>query len=903
MSIDRRAFLARTGSVAALTLAASGCTSAVLRPAGPDPETAAARSVLKPDGLLEAAPELQAQFQQLLRWMHATGWLQLVQRCTGLRIHPDDPRLEALLLQELGPIDRVAGLEDFGGCRLIQPGDPAMSLLYHVLASPHVLLGGDAAQAGASDVYPDMAQIDLLENYIYARAKLAGEDFDRDLVLGVFAYEYRPARMTPHRDHADLVFARTGVARTGTEEANYNARRRSFLSETREASARGAAVTPARFALFLAERVAVTSVRRKTNSWGDGERHFLLPLRKLSAHDPYLPTSGIEFLESHRNEKLRRLALHEDVRRTMPRGFDIERPPFLRESRSSTRAFTAGMQPGDGSLVRIAAVGASALLTPVPGPLVREAIQDGQRLRFLVPPTKEAFGVEDLSNRRYTTLKLLDDAWARLREGIDFLFSDVVPPFGSWRRTGLRSPRNAPVFVNIRYRTDERGEIVEHLDRSNPEFERVIARGNYWAAMFEDGLCDGCIDVRLAGTLRKTDDASLEAARRRLSSLKVLPAFSVVAAPDLMPYVEPGDFYNRTEFFLEGGPNTADGGRIRANPHIRRPGSGERAFPSVPGDLVERRVADTITAVVCLHPEKKTGSGSATRLQTNTLPDNASNVFAPGWELTFARDHDAPLPYFATFGLGSPFPEDMKLCAAANGMWPGSSPDAARTYFGDLEPVRIGAFSERRPPTAVPLTDEEIGLHPDSPAVREHGRQARAGWDGEHGPYLEIGMDRAFSVNFADMRGSDYVQHALRGEFDFSILRGLSAAELVGRMDAMRRAIRVLPGGGEPQHTKLWLVSAERVADWVAGAQGVGIPPGLAGGALHAVTRAQPGIAGPGMLFLFVVPQGESSPAAPANGRRRIQCSTAYICQATVSATAWARFAPFRPTALAWSVA
>ena len=59
---------------------------------------------------------------------------------------------------------RLRGLEDFcrSACRGIEPGDPARSLLYHVLASPGVMPDGIEEED-----YADPAQIQVIENLVY----------------------------------------------------------------------------------------------------------------------------------------------------------------------------------------------------------------------------------------------------------------------------------------------------------------------------------------------------------------------------------------------------------------------------------------------------------------------------------------------------------------------------------------------------------------------------------------------------------------------------------------------------------------------------------------------------------------------------------------------------------------
>ena len=59
------------------------------------------------------------------------------------------------------------------------------------------------------------------------------------------------------------------------------------------------------------------------------------------------------------------------------------------------------------------------------------------------------------------------------------------------------------------------------------------------------------------------------------------------------------------------------------------------------------------------------------------LPDAASGLFAPGWDVSRDNGHLAP------YGLGSPFPEDSKLCAPLSSFWPAVAPDASRTFSID----------------------------------------------------------------------------------------------------------------------------------------------------------------------------------------------------------------------------
>src|SRR6185437_1168933 len=90
-------------------------------------------------------------------------------------------------------------------------------------------------------------------------------------------------------------------------------------------------------------------------------------------------------------------------------------------------------------------------------------------------------------------------------------------------------------------------------------------------------------------------------------------------------------------------------------------------------------------------------------------------VFAPGWDISTDRTRASgtQVQHLAAYGLGSPFPEDSKLCAALSTFWPAVAPDATRTFQPN-----------NKWPTVSPLTDEEIGITGNLP------------WDGETGPHF-----------------------------------------------------------------------------------------------------------------------------------------------------------------------
>jgi hypothetical protein len=827
---------------------------------------------------------LRDRFLSLIAWMDQTGWSSLIARIA----HITAPLSESALFWQIEP-QRVGGFDDFGGCRLIEPGDPAMSLLYHALASPRVVLTEHGAPVG-DDHYASQEQLDVLEDYIYALAPLqVPHEFLSDYALAVFAYEYRPASRVPHRRHADLVFSRTGLARIGSQSARYDSRHRCHRNAPIDGFTRDFAVTPARYALFLSRRASLDDVSLAHEESRDAQRAFLLPMRKIASFDDVIDGVQVHFDESHLNEKLRRFALHQAEGLCWPASveFNLSRPPFTRRTRSSTDPSRRATRIGaDQALVEISSLGSSALLSATPQPLVRPATQavrgQQQRLRVRVPARRQ---VHMLSNRRYSTLKLLEFP---CEDAVDFFLSDGV--FGGGRpTTELHSPRNCPVFVNIRHVVREQdGAEISHLGLDSVDERRRFDEGGHWAGIFEDSICDGSVHAHLGEPRGTTALGSW------LRSLPVLPAFSLVCAPDYFPRVDPGDFSRYDGVFLEGGSESLDSCRLPANINIRAPYGGGYSFTNDEGRsrraTLEHQVKTTIAATLSHRPAAALLRHDHDYERINTLPDSASKVFAPGWDATYSGvGTNLGHYYMSTQGLGSPFVEDMKLCAVANGMWVGASPDAARTFYASLSGV-FTAHGSVRPPTAIPLLDDELGFHRDSPYAGGDARKESFGWDGEQGPFLEVsttdslfhvaGVRSRFAVNATDVVRSDYVRNALAGTLDASRLRNLSSATLIDRMRAYAACLRALPGFRGERYSCLWLVSAERVERWDRSAAGVGLPVELRAGA-----RTQLNTSEGGYLYLFA--RVHTDALLLAARRNRYVCDSVYLCQVSSDRVAW----------------
>jgi len=178
------------------------------------------------------------------------------------------------------------------------------------------------------------------------------------------------------------------------------------------------------------------------------------------------------------------------------------------------------------------------------------------------------------------------------------------------------------------------------------------------------------------------------------------------------------------------------------------------------------------------------------------------------------------------------------------------------------------------------------------------------GWDGEQGPFLKK-KDGRFMVNFTDLASADYIENAMNGKMDMSLLRELTSAELWSRMACLKLCIKKLPQIDFSQHivdpengkkivgfTGLWLVSAEKVNNWDAGATGQGIPSDLVGNSIKWATGGK--VSGPGYLYVFVsiTDPGKYWPD-PSSDKRKIQpCSHIYVCQVTEQKMVWTALPP-----------
>jgi hypothetical protein len=674
------------------------------------------------------------------------GWADLLRDSHGLDIKNDD--LAAELERNLPNINRsVPGFEDFAkeGKRGIEPGQPARSLLYHALASPNVVLGAGRKRLTA---FPTARELEIVENYTFAAGRpslktlgrcVGGDPFS----VVVFALEYRPGSQTCHRMHADLVFSRTGVARVGTAPPLYDAERRGFVPLD-DADPFAIRVCPARYAPFLAVRRAGDAVKpllmrfqtqARPDHASDATRQFWMPVHKLFPGDECLDglTVDLTLTPRHVNEKLRRihqvLALPKQVG-DPPLNTGVD-PSLINDP---PFVFTKGIAKFSKKKAD-----ASGTLVPVPHEkLVEPAMIAGKPLTFLVPSNPVLFA---------TSMQL-------------------PRPNG-----GL----NAPEYVHIRTEVPDVGDPVD-LNTRNDLRARVKA-GNYQAQHYLDFTADGWIEATPGPT-----------ASAALKDLESMPAYSLVSPPDFFPSTDQRELTEWTDDLPAS---------VKEQVWARDPAtlSDQRFMPNLvlpDGPFRKEQEDTTATALVSLLgpvSTLRTESPPADTLRHSHMPDNSAGVFAPGWDVS-TDTLDDKTPYLASYPLGSPFPEDAKLCAALSTFWPAAAPDATRTFeYGPLS-------EERNYSTVSPLTDEEIGQVGILP------------WDGVAGPrVVKVGNQEFAEYNSIDY--ADYVRNALNGKFSLRVTAHIVQRNYQDRVLSMVFAYRML--GATDRKQKLdWVVLSFR---------------------------------------------------------------------------------------------
>ncbi|MEH1835376.1 MAG: hypothetical protein V7L29_25810 [Nostoc sp.] len=640
------------------------------------------------------------EVKQICDRLASVGWRDLLLQ-QGLDITATN--LQQELTKELPAINRqIVGFEDFAfeGKRAIEAGNPSQSLLFHALASPNVVNSNLSA-------YPTLVELEIIENFVYGVQPPSLQDLQvlaqRQLIaIAVFASEYRPASETVHRQHADICFSRTGVARVGTAQPLYNDKLRGFLPAVEGDLKETFRVLPVRYSAYIA-------VQRTGNFQtfgplrfqdGDDKRLFWVPLHKLFNGTECIRGFDLQVALNahHLNQKLRRI--HLVLKNTGWDEPDISNPPFI---------FTEGIAE-----FTTAPDFSTGLLVPVVHPnLVEAATYQGKPLTFKVPPNSPT------------------------------LSSSLAIPADQTTQA-----RHAPEYVHVRHKILPNGQQENLNDQK--DVEAVVKAGGYDAQHYLDFTGDGSIEAicpELAVAIPRN-----------------VPAYSLVTAPDFFPSCDQRELLEWTEQSVPS--------RLRQNLWQVMPEtlSDNRFAPNLQLEDVDFRPEDkTVTAIVSLprqgSMQQMPLNGSPTIRQAY-LPDAAAGVFAPGWDVSFDRTNE--VEHLASYGLGSPFPEDSKLCAALSTFWPAVAPDAARTF----QPNPLW-------PTVSPLTDLEIGQVGNLP------------WDGISGP-RRVTKDGKELIEYSDFAHADYVENSLQKKFSLSLTAKVDVREYEARVLAMANVYQVL---------------------------------------------------------------------------------------------------------------
>lgn len=690
---------------------------------------------------------------EILHQLASHGWADLM-AAHGLDLNAQN--LADELTRPLHNIDRsIPGFKDLSpACsRAVEPGSPARSLLFHALASPEV----HSSPVGALSAYPSLADLDAIENYIYAAAALSFEDVedlarqtqshfsgpvDGEIAIVVLSTEYRSASDSVHGGQADQVFSRTGIARAGTLPPNYNAKARGHWPASDQI---GIHSVPSTWNAYLCTKVrpdrtqvlSAAGIGPATPVAEDINQLFWTPIHKLFDGQECLvgETVSLQWLAHHENTKIARIHkfLHSIGEVSRVGTDDLSASPFR---------FTEGLAnlSNDASLP-------PAVIVPVSHPRLIDIARNaaGVPVTFKVPKSKSTPS---------GAVKLF---WSSLE----------------MRNFGTGGNRPAPEYVHIRHVLDENGGVVSLNDEA--DLIDKIETAGYDAVHYVDFTGAGYITLTGTGLSRAFD---------------IKAGHSVIAAPDFYPKVDQRQVQIWQRNLRESDPDLADfirwesqlaplsAIRLPANPAIDT--AGRHPFARSEDDGTE----ETISALIAV-PDSTRSAATEFKLsdveRCSTMPDAAAGIFAPGWAIS--SDATEGRRHLAAYGLGSPFPEDSKLCAALSAFWPAAAPDTTRTY----EPTRD---------SVVPMVDEEM----------THG----AAWDGIDGITLS---NDGRTVEFPDKDYADYTESSLNNAFDIRKIAAVTFDDYVTRALRTAQVRRYLAQNPSLGATNFLLASFTQVPD------------------------------------------------------------------------------------------
>lgn len=321
----------------------------------------------------------------------------------------------------------------------------------------------------------------------------------------------------------------------------------------------------------------------------------------------------------------------------------------------------------------------------------------------------------------------------------------------------------APQFVHLRHEVDADGNVVDLNQQADMMDE--LRKGSYNAQHYLDFTADGSINSQCVAL-----DNSIP---RRIA------AYSLLCAPDFYPLCT----QRRLSDWLDSLP-IEDAREIfpvppRCLSDNRMPANIQSFASSFDKDDVG------ITAIVAQNSYADTsfpiGPKVASAQRASCLPDAAAGTFAPGWDTGLDTNEDELL-HLAAYTLGSPFPEDAKLCAARSSYWPAVAPDSAQE------------FESSNGQTIKPMLDTEIGLN------------GGLSWDGITPPKHYINNEKSY-ISYTSYLYGDYTQNALNGKFTLALTGKVNSQEYQQRVYALWQVRRSMG----PAYQK-WRVTSFRVA-------------------------------------------------------------------------------------------
>jgi hypothetical protein len=654
----------------------------------------------------------------------ALGWRSLLRKVTAdvLDIKQSSPaKLQTALTTQLASIDRtIPGFEDFNpvGDQAVVAGRPSESLLYHALASPLVTRDDEGRLLRG---FASPAELDVLENYIFSLVAVSLQEFIRQqggaskVAVVVFASEYRPASSTVDGRHADLTFSRTGISRIGTDRSLYRPETRGFWPED-EDNVHNVRVVPARFSAWLAVKkkgrdVRISPILDNTQAQQSDE-----PTRDfwVPVHKLFPGSECLRGLDLTQrfNAKLFNLKIQRIHKAIKTTPLPTGFPYVITDTDLADWSTNPELGPG-------------WLVPTVHASLVQPAIVNGKPITYKVKP------------------KLVD------------VFAAIELPGGTFNNMEIHP---APSYVHGRTRV-QNGQM--HNLNDEPDVVEVMKAEEYDALHYVDFTGEGWVEINFP----------------ELTAAKVAsrPAYALVSAPDFFP--------SSGQFELSEWSRSKE---------IPKQFQGEMLWNVPPTPLSETRLPGnlqlpntpflasdtTVTAVVAMGSPAAISRIWPTQpdvMRASCLPDDAAGVFAPGWDAGVDRLPGVRgVAHLAGYGLGSPFPEDAKLCAALSTFWPAVAPDVFRTFA-----TPIGNTSG----TIAPLTDEEIGQSGSVP------------WDGIAGPRVVQENGQRF-VELARFLHADYVRQAVQNRFSIRLLSRIGVEEYQARILAISRVYSVVAGLG-----------------------------------------------------------------------------------------------------------